>query len=53
MWIANCVFQGAGLNGRAIATSNGGPTGNGRTPALYIQSMLPSCKVSLDFRVLP
>ena len=33
MWIANCVFQGSGNNGRAIDTN----TLNGGTPALYIK----------------
>ena len=33
MWINNCVFQGSGVNGRAIDTN----TVNGGTPELYIR----------------
>ena len=39
MWINNCVFQGAGLNGRAVDmnTDNGRVDGRTGRPSLYIK----------------
>lgn len=48
MWIANCVFQGAGLNGRAIDTNTGLGliAGRQRAPALFIQGESTSCRIT-------
>ena len=40
MWINNCVFQGAGLNGRAIDTDTDRIDGRKVKPSLYIKGTL-------------